>query len=93
MLEVAPLQIYGYGKPIKNRKGEVVGETLDVKGSLRLPNNVIRALGVELRKGKYRKPILIETREQNGDVFVILKVSHELEHDEIIVGRMENESG
>ena len=89
LLDVAILNIYGYGKPLKNKKGEIIGKTLDVKGNLRLPNEVIRTLGVEFKQGKRRIPILIELK----DDFCILKVSKEFEHDDIDFIKMEQNSG
>lgn len=82
MIEVCVLKIYGYGKPLKNKDGEVIGETLDFKGDLRLPNEVMRGLGIKLQPGKKQIPLLLELR--NG--VAILKLSKELEHDDVIMG-------
>jgi hypothetical protein len=82
MLEVCELLLYRYVTPGRVVNGKKEYRKDDFKARLLIRKSVLAALGIEPTKDKEKIPILVELR----DGYVILKVSRELQHDDVILG-------
>jgi hypothetical protein len=81
VLEVCQLQLYRYVTPGRVVNGKREYRKDDFKARLLLRASVLAALGIVPRGDKENIPILVELR----DGYVILKVSRELEHNDVEV--------